>query len=522
MLTGFLAACDSGGGSKSGGFGSTSKPNTGATGKAGTAKLTGQVVVAINSNPPAAAKQALTKAYNAKQPGVKIVWQTKDFGDPTNYTSYLGTQLAANAIKLDVVSGNYQPTFGNYVNFDEQRANRNPYTGNPWDSDLDFDFFRQTNAAGELIMLATQSVHIMWFYNKDLFAKAGVSVPTTWPQFVDACAKLKAAGITPVSANYTYEMPQWMAEIYFDQYHVDWVNTVRAQKGDWNFNPAVDGKFKFDPNNPNLHTSYTYNQQRFYQALQKRKLRFDTNSVADIVTNLAKVFPQYATGDFFILQDNYATFLQQKVAMMINGSWSLPTLTSDLASLSPERLKQLKIPPGSIKPFRWGTFENPAMQGNLVQSKARSVESASGEYVSIVDKGSETTAVTSDFVMFWLSKAGYQPYMDAMVKSHHWAPSGPVKIKGLREPKANEIFSQLKFAGNAEANYNGFWTGGATPAQTTDLHNLLKDCLQGKLTPTEYASQLQAYVMDHLDESIKAAGLSQADLDNPARRPSGS
>ncbi len=39
-------------------------------------------------------------------------------------------------------------------------------------------------------------------YNKDLFAKAGVDVPTTWDELLAACAKLKAAGITPFYATF--------------------------------------------------------------------------------------------------------------------------------------------------------------------------------------------------------------------------------------------------------------------------------------------------------------------------------
>jgi raffinose/stachyose/melibiose transport system substrate-binding protein len=40
---------------------------------------------------------------------------------------------------------------------------------------------------------------VTFWYNKDLFAKAGVEVPTTWTEFLAACDKLKAAGITPIS-----------------------------------------------------------------------------------------------------------------------------------------------------------------------------------------------------------------------------------------------------------------------------------------------------------------------------------
>jgi multiple sugar transport system substrate-binding protein/raffinose/stachyose/melibiose transport system substrate-binding protein len=37
-----------------------------------------------------------------------------------------------------------------------------------------------------------------FFYNKKLFGQAGVKPPKTWTEFLDVCAKLKAAGITPI------------------------------------------------------------------------------------------------------------------------------------------------------------------------------------------------------------------------------------------------------------------------------------------------------------------------------------
>ena len=35
------------------------------------------------------------------------------------------------------------------------------------------------------------------YYRKDIFAKNGIAVPTTWNELLAACAKLKAAGVTP-------------------------------------------------------------------------------------------------------------------------------------------------------------------------------------------------------------------------------------------------------------------------------------------------------------------------------------
>ncbi|NRO97668.1 extracellular solute-binding protein [Paraburkholderia sp. NMBU_R16] len=49
---------------------------------------------------------------------------------------------------------------------------------------------------------AAPTVYYSWgmFYRKDLFQKAGIAgEPKTWPEFLDACKKLKAAGITPIA-----------------------------------------------------------------------------------------------------------------------------------------------------------------------------------------------------------------------------------------------------------------------------------------------------------------------------------
>ena len=40
-----------------------------------------------------------------------------------------------------------------------------------------------------------------FWYDKKIFADHGITVPTTWPELVSAAAKLKAAGVLPLSAS---------------------------------------------------------------------------------------------------------------------------------------------------------------------------------------------------------------------------------------------------------------------------------------------------------------------------------
>ena len=77
------------------------------------------------------------------------------------------------------------------------------------DVDADGGAWRNTFAPGALAVYSYDGKQygvpwdmgmVGWWYNKDLFAKAGIQAPpTTWTEFLDAVKKLKAAGITPIA-----------------------------------------------------------------------------------------------------------------------------------------------------------------------------------------------------------------------------------------------------------------------------------------------------------------------------------
>jgi raffinose/stachyose/melibiose transport system substrate-binding protein len=77
------------------------------------------------------------------------------------------------------------------------------------DLDANGAAWRNSFAPGALAVYAYQGKNygvpwdmgmVGWWYNKDLFTKAGIaSPPTTWTEFLADVKKLKAAGITPIS-----------------------------------------------------------------------------------------------------------------------------------------------------------------------------------------------------------------------------------------------------------------------------------------------------------------------------------
>jgi len=55
--------------------------------------------------------------------------------------------------------------------------------------------------------------YVAFFYNKRIFDKYGISVPTTWPDFLKVCKKLKSVGITPIALG---SKARWPAQFWFD------------------------------------------------------------------------------------------------------------------------------------------------------------------------------------------------------------------------------------------------------------------------------------------------------------------
>ena len=77
-----------------------------------------------------------------------------------------------------------------------------------------------TNRRGEMLSFPFNSSTPVFYYNKDVFAKAGLDVnkpPTTWPEVMAAAAKIKASGAA--QCGYTTSWPSWVHVENFSAWH---------------------------------------------------------------------------------------------------------------------------------------------------------------------------------------------------------------------------------------------------------------------------------------------------------------
>ncbi|TQR46425.1 ABC transporter substrate-binding protein [Paenibacillus popilliae] len=131
------------------------------------------------------------------------------------------------------------------------------------------------------------------FYNKDIFAKYGLEVPTTWSEFMKVCETLKENGVTPIGM---------------------------AGKDVWPLKLPVFGL--------QAHILGGGDQEKFIEGLWKGTSKFTDPDAVEVLEKMKTIQDKY-TMDGFMGVD-YATipsyFATGKVAMMPNGSWEAPTV----------------------------------------------------------------------------------------------------------------------------------------------------------------------------------------------------
>lgn len=141
---------------------------------------------------------------------------------------------------------------------------------------------------GKIYASSVEGSVVGYFYNKDLFAQAGIDAPaTTWDEFWEQCDKLKAAGITPLALDTADSA--WVTQL--------WWGAMVATASD-------EGLEFMQTMNPT-----DYNFPEMVEAVEK----------------VQKMLQEYTTLDAIGGKYEHAAnnFLSGQAAMIANGPWMI-------------------------------------------------------------------------------------------------------------------------------------------------------------------------------------------------------
>jgi len=193
LITGLLAACASPTPTATTSAPATAAPvQPTATTAAAAAPVTLSYLVSQGWAPDA--EMALAKQFEQKT-GIKIDFQV------------IPSDQYFNVLKTKLNSGEGPDLFGGQsgktdlvVNYDVEK-NAVDLSGEPWAKTEDPQVLDQSTIDGKVYgQTVWNTLGTTWVvnYNKDIFSKLNLSVPTTFADLKSACEKIKATGVTPI------------------------------------------------------------------------------------------------------------------------------------------------------------------------------------------------------------------------------------------------------------------------------------------------------------------------------------
>ncbi|MFD0670880.1 ABC transporter substrate-binding protein [Cohnella sp. GCM10027633] len=494
--------------------------------------LSGNIKISL-PNASSSVWNAVAQAYMAKNPGVKV---TVDNKPAEGYKEWLTAQFASGTPEVDLVVNNEvanlmsDKKFVDYYPYFDQT---NPYTGKPWKDSLDLGAMGinldSVGAEDHLYNLNFESVQIVWTYNKEIFNKVGITeTPKTFNELVAAFDKVKAAGFVPLAiggdANSIWSgQAGWLVRIYADQYLRDYINITRSQPDDYTYLPNIDDKWKFDISDPfnDANSNVTKNDLRQWKAVKEKTGPYKiagNPAWAAYADNLKTLF-SYAEDGFFGVKEEqaYQLFLTGKAATMVGTPGSYWQLPKDFAD------EKKTGAAGGVKPFEYGFFNMPSMEGPEVQAPARTIQIPIGFY-GLVSKDAEQNALSVNFMMYLTSPEGYMVYAQAIQNSDDASLAGSPALKDITLPEEmTKAFADFAPIGNTEgyksaANNLARGLNDYQPSVQEWVGSVQK-FFAGKITTEQYLEELQKNIDKSLVPMLKRDKLELSDLETPEKRP---
>jgi raffinose/stachyose/melibiose transport system substrate-binding protein len=209
----FSAACSS----------SSSTPGATSTGSGSSSSISGTLKLITWVNPPAVtAITAIDKAFMAKYPNVKVQLQTAanvngPYATLLQQTVTAGTADIVTSVQpLQALPQN--PTRNNETPFQFWSTSGAfaPLNGQSFLSDYTPSAIAAETYQGKTYGVVSGTYQEGVFYNKAIFAKYGLSVPTTYSQFLTVLQTLKSKGVAPMFVGLGNVGPVYLQFIYYE------------------------------------------------------------------------------------------------------------------------------------------------------------------------------------------------------------------------------------------------------------------------------------------------------------------
>ena len=241
--------------------------------------------------------QAVEKGYEAIHTEIDVVVELK----PANgYSQWLSGEMNSDKPTPDIVdvSTMAASSRGKTVNYDEYIDEISPYSNKPWREQFDYEAQIPNPFAEGTDSLSFERTQVVWVYNKAIFEEYGLEPPETWDELLAVCETLQSNGVQPLGISGTFDgfyagATGHLFQIYNDQVTRDMINVVRAQEGDYCYDPEKDGVWEYDPTDPyNDDAGYvTVNPVRLMKAIQEGTYAADSPGTKFVTEQLHKLLP---------------------------------------------------------------------------------------------------------------------------------------------------------------------------------------------------------------------------------------
>ncbi|WP_066517022.1 ABC transporter substrate-binding protein [Curtobacterium ammoniigenes] len=271
--------------------GCSSNPSS-STGGSGASAGPASISLLAGGNDPASIKFAndLVAAFEKANPTIKVKVDTRPAG--TDGDNLIKTRLSTGT--MDDVFLYNSGSLLQALHPDSQLQN---LANEPWAKDVTPQF-KESVSTSKGMYGAPQGTTFDGgiMYNKKVYAKLGLSVPTTWSQFISNSEKIKAAGITPVLVSYG---DTWTSQLFVladfanvSEQVPDWATKYTANQEKYVNPPALDG--------------FTHTEEIYKDDLMNKDYASLTNvnALKELATGQAAQYPMITSVISNVVQSN--------------------------------------------------------------------------------------------------------------------------------------------------------------------------------------------------------------------------